>query len=108
MLRTIAYCSALGGLEPDSALCCATGQTAARYHLDQGQLAVGAPADLIALDAPVGGVADTALDALRQGDTPGISLVVVQGEAKVLRSRVTPPARHDAVIHGRPHNAGLT
>lgn len=99
MLRTLAYCSALGGLEPDSALCCATGQTAARYHLDQGQLTVGAPADLIALDAPVGGVADTALDALRQGDTPAISLVVVQGEAKVLRSRVTPPARHDAVVH---------
>ena len=80
MLRTIAYCCALGGLEPDRALCAATGSTAARYHLDSGRLAVGAPGDVVVLDAPVGGTASTALDALAAGDVPGVAMVAVDGE----------------------------
>jgi enamidase len=91
MLRTMAYCSALGGLDPDAAVCAATGGTAARYRLDTGVLAPGRPGDVVALHAPVGGTASTALDALATGDTPGISLVAVDGEVLVTRSRVTPP-----------------
>jgi enamidase len=91
MLRTLAYCVALGGLEPDIALCCATGVTAVRYGLDTGRLAPGYAGDLVAFDAPVGGTTSAALDALRAGDTLGIGLVVVDGEILVTRSRVTPP-----------------
>jgi enamidase len=93
LVRTIAYCVALGGLDPDLALCAATGQTAGRYHLDVGRLEPCRPGDLVVLDAPVGGTADTALDALRIGDTPGVALVVVEGDVLVTRSRVTPPPR---------------
>jgi enamidase len=91
MLRTIAYCCALGGLDPDLAICAATGQTAARYKLDSGRVAVGAAGDVVVLDAPVGGTTSTALDALAIGDTPGIAMVVVDGEIQVAKSRVTPP-----------------
>jgi len=91
MLRTIAYCCALTGLDPALAICAATGQTAARYKLDSGRLAPGLCGDLIVMDAPIGGVSATATDALAIGDTPGIAAVVVDGEVQLTRSRMTPP-----------------
>ncbi len=91
VLRTLAYCSALGGLDPDIALCAATGLTAARYGLDRGRLQAGLAGDVVVLDAPIGGTTATALDALRAGDTPGIACVIVDGEVQLTRSRVTPP-----------------
>ncbi|HEY2657612.1 MAG TPA: amidohydrolase family protein [Solirubrobacteraceae bacterium] len=100
MLRTIAYCCAFGGLEPEIAICAATGRTAARYKLESGQLAPGRPADLIVIDAPVGGTTATAVDALATGDSPGIAAVIVDGEVKVTRSRVTPPPIRPARIVG--------
>jgi enamidase len=91
ILRTIAYCCALAGLDPALAICAATGQTAGRYKLDAGILAPGRAADLIVIDAPIGGVGSTALDALSIGDTPGIAAVIVDGVVQLQRSRVTPP-----------------
>jgi enamidase len=91
MLRTIAYCCAFGGLDPDIAICAATGQTAARYSLEQGRIAVGAPGDVVVIDAPIGGTTTTALDALAAGDVPGIAMVAVDGEIQIQKSRVSPP-----------------
>jgi enamidase len=91
MLRTIAYCCALGGLEPDLAICAATGQTAARYNLESGRVAVGAPGDIVVLHAPAGGTTTTALDALATGDVPGVAMVVVDGEVQITKSRMSPP-----------------
>jgi enamidase len=91
ILRTIAYCSSLGGLAPEIAYCAASGQTGARYKLDQGRIAVGAPGDVIVLDAPIGGAGMTALEALANGDVPGIAMVAVDGEIQILKSRVSPP-----------------
>jgi enamidase len=93
ILRTLAYCAGLAGLAPEAAIAAATGQTARRYRLDTGLLAVGAAADVVVLDAPVGSCADDALDALRRGDTPGVGAVVVDGRVLVERSTVTPPPR---------------
>jgi enamidase len=98
ILRTLAYCCALAGLDPDIAICCATGQTAARYKLEQGRIAVGAPGDLVVLDAPVGGTTSSALDALATGDCPGISMVCVDGEVLVQKSRVTPPPQRTVAL----------
>ena len=97
ILRTLAYCVALGGLEPDLALCCATGQTGRRYGLGTGLLRPGWLGDVVVLDAPVGGATNSALDALRAGDTPGVAAVVVGGEVLVTKSRVTPPPIRPAV-----------
>jgi enamidase len=98
MLRTIAYCCALGGLEPDIAICAATGQTAARYKLEQGRIALGAPGDVGVLDAPIGGTTTTALDALAHGDVPGIAMVAVDGEIQIQKSRVSPPPIRTVVL----------
>jgi enamidase len=98
ILRTLAYCCALAGLEPDVALCVATGQVAARYKLEQGRIAVGAPGDLVVLDAPIGGTTTTALDALVTGDVPGIAMVTVDGEIQIQKSRVSPPPIRTVVL----------
>ncbi|HTT92115.1 MAG TPA: hypothetical protein VMF65_21345 [Acidimicrobiales bacterium] len=95
MLRTISTCVALGGLDPEVAICCATGSTAARYGLETGRLLPGRPADVVVLHAPVGGATATAVDALRVGDTPAVALAVVDGEVQVTRSRMTPPPLYD-------------
>jgi enamidase len=91
ILRVIAYCAALADLPPELAVCAATGSTAARYSLDVGLIEVGRPADVVVLDAPRGSSATTALDAFRLGDTPAVAGVVIDGEVRVTRSRVSPP-----------------
>ena len=91
ILRTIAYCVAFGGVDPAAAICCATGEVAARYHLDVGVIEPGSPADLVMLDVPLGGQGSTALDSLAGGDVPAVALVLVDGEVVVQPSRVTPP-----------------
>jgi enamidase len=95
MLRTIASCVSLGGLEPELAICCATGSTAQRYGLDSGKLSAGRPADVVVLQAPLGGATANALDALWAGDTPAVALAVVDGEVQLSRSRMTPPPVHE-------------
>jgi enamidase len=91
MLRTLAYATALGGLAPEEAIAAATGSTAVRYGLEQGRIAPGRPADLVILDAPLGGEGETAFEALRLGDTPAVASVLVDGEPLVTSSRVSPP-----------------
>ena len=100
ILRTIAYCCALGGLDPACAVAAATGSTARRYGLEAGRIAVGAPADLVVLDAPVGGTTGTALDALAAGDTPGVAGVFVDGQLILSKSRVSPPPLRALALEG--------
>jgi enamidase len=50
------------------------------------------------MQAPLGGTFDTPLAALENGDIPGISGVVIDGELRALRSRNTPAAVRPAVI----------
>ena len=54
--------------------------------------AVGAAADLVFLDAPIGGAGRDAAEAFTAGELPGIGMVMVDGEVKFGRSRNTPPA----------------
>jgi enamidase len=75
--------------------------------LDTGTLVAGKAADIALIDAPVGSSASTALDALRVGDLPGISMVLIDGLVMIGRSRNTPPAARAAeVIGGGPAAAG--
>lgn len=98
ILRTLAYSVAFAGVDPVDALCCATGEVAARYGLDVGVLAPGRPADLVILDVPRGGQGSTALDSFRTGDIPSVAMVLVDGEILVHPSRVTPPPTHPPVL----------
>ena len=98
ILRTLALLVALGDCPPEAALAMATGNTARVYGLDVGLIAPGREADLVVMDAPVGSVGKTALEALRAGDLPGISMIVIDGVPRIGRSRNTAPAARAADV----------
>jgi enamidase len=50
------------------------------------------------VDAPVGSVGKTALEALSAGDLFGISMVLIDGQIRIGRSRNTPPAARAAEV----------
>lgn len=100
ILRVIAHLASLGGVAPELAVAMATGNTARVHGFDVGVLAAGRAADIVLLDAPVGSSASTALDALRAGDLPGVSMVLIDGAIAIGRSRNTPPAARAAEVVG--------
>jgi enamidase len=107
ILRTLALLAGLGECLPETAVAMATGNTARVYGLDVGVIAPGRAADLVICDAPVGSVARTALEALRAGDLPGISMILIDGVPRVGRSRNTAPAARAAeVVRGHAPGGG--
>ncbi len=98
ILRVIAHLTSLGGVSPEVAICMATGNTARVYALPVGVIEIGREADLCIVDAPIGSVGQTALEALRAGDLFGISMVLIDGLIKIGRSRNTPPAARAAEV----------
>ena len=87
ILRVVAHLASLGGVSPEEAVCMATGNTARVYGLPVGVIAPGREADLCIVDAPTGSVGRTALEALEAGDLFGISMILIDGQARVGRSR---------------------
>ena len=98
ILRVTAHLASLGGLAPEAAICMATGNTARVYGLPVGVIEPGREADLCIVDAPIGSVGKTALEALTAGDLFGISMVLIDGQIKIGRSRNTPPAARAAEV----------
>ena len=106
ILRLIAHLASLGGVAAETILCLATGNTARVHGLDSGILARGRAADLCIVDAPVGSVAGTALEALATGDLPGISMILIDGVVTIGRSRNTAPAARMALVVKGPSLTG--
>lgn len=98
ILRNISWLVSLGNLEPALAICAATGNTARLFGLDRGTIAEGMAADLIFLDAPMGSAGSDLPASLKEGDTPGISIIMVDGNVVVKKSRNTPPPVRSARI----------
>jgi enamidase len=98
ILRVIAHLTSLGDVAPAEAVCMATGNTARVYGLPVGRVEPGRPADLCVVDAPVGSVGRTALEALAAGDLCGVSMVLIDGQIRIGRSRNTPPAARAAEV----------
>jgi enamidase len=98
ILRLMAHLASLGGIPPEVVIALATGNTARVHRLDTGLIRPGRAADLCLIDAPEGSGAATALEALALGDLPGISMVLIDGEVRVGRSRNTAPARRAAEV----------
>ncbi len=97
MLREIAFLSSVGGIEPEKAVCMATGNVGRAHDLNLGILEEGRPADIVLLHKITGSVAKDALDSLAKGDLPGISTVIIDGEVRVAgRSQQTPPPERGA------------
>lgn len=98
ILRNIAHLASMGGIAPELALCMATGNTAKLYGLNRGVIAPGKEADLAFMDAPIGCPGDDLLACLAEGDTPGVSIVMIDGKVVVTKSRNTPPVNRAAVV----------
>jgi enamidase len=96
ILRVICMTASLTDVSAAQALCMATGNTAKVFGLDTGFVKEGLPADLVAIDAPMGSVGKDALAAIEAGDVPGVSMVMIDGKVHLKVSRNTPPARRKA------------
>jgi enamidase len=95
MLYTITHLASLGGMAPEAAFACATGNNARVYGLDSGVLAPGRAGDVLLLDAAEGGGIDNARAAIANGDIPAVAAVFTAGEPRFVgRSRNTPAPRH--------------
>ncbi|MCC7319663.1 MAG: amidohydrolase family protein [Rubellimicrobium sp.] len=93
ILRTITHLASLGRVAPELVFCLATGNNARvrRLH-DRGLIAVGRAADLVFLDKAEGSAGATVLEAVAEGNIPGIGMVMIDGAIRTHRSRNTPPA----------------
>jgi enamidase len=93
MFYTITHLASLTDMPVELAIAAATGNNARVYNLNNGFVKVGCDADLVLIDACVGGSKDNALDALRNGDIPAVAAVVTDGVPRFVgRSRNTPAA----------------
>lgn len=90
MVHLMAELVSLGGLTVEQAVAAATGSVGRVYGLDAGVLAVGRPADLLVVDAPLGSAGDDWAGALEVGDVPAISAALTSGEVRYTKSRNTP------------------
>ena len=73
MLYTISHLASLSDMPVEWAIAAATGNNARVYRLNSGFLKSGCDADVVLIDACLGGSKKTALDALRNGDIPAVA-----------------------------------
>ena len=92
ILRVINLLASLTPIRPEEAVCMATGNTARFFKLNRGIIEGGREADLVVMDTPMGSVGEDALSAIAAGDVPGVSMVLIDGNIVVTKSRNTPPA----------------
>jgi len=91
ILYTMSHLVSLGGVEPEIAVAMATGNNARVYRLNSGVIAAGRDADLVLVDACLGGSRNDALSALKNGDIFGVASVITEGIPRFVgRSRNTP------------------
>ena len=103
MMYTITHLASLAKMPPEVAIAAATGSNARVYRLNSGFLAPGKDADIVLLDACVGGSKKEALDALANGDIAAVGAVITDGVPRFVgRSRNTPaPTRRIRVAECR-------
>jgi enamidase len=99
MMYTITHLASLGKMPAEQAICAATGNNARTYGINSGFLAPGRDADVVILDACVGGTKHTALDALANGDIAAVAGVITDGVPRFVgRSRNTPAAEKNVRV----------
>ena len=98
ILRLISMLSSIGEVDPEIVFCFATGNTARQRRLDSGLIEVGRAADFVIMDRAQHSAGADFLDCVRQGDVPGISMVIIDGLVRSRQSRNTPPADRFATV----------
>lgn len=91
LLYTVTHLASLSSMPVEWAIAAATGNNARVYGIDSGFLQEGKAADIVLIDACVGGSKSDPLDALRNGDIVAVSAVITDGVPRFVgRSRNTP------------------
>jgi enamidase len=91
MFYTMTHLASLAGLPVEWAIAAATGNNAKVYRLNSGFLRSGKDADVVLIDACLGGSKNDAMSAIANGDVPAVSAVITAGIPRFVgRSRNTP------------------
>ena len=91
MMYTISHLASLGNMPAEMAIAAATGNNARVYRRNSGFLQVDKDADVVLIDACVGGSKNDALSALENGDIAAVAAVITDGVPRFVgRSRNTP------------------
>jgi len=99
MLYTMSHLVSLAGVVPELAVAMATGNNARVYRLNSGIIAPGRDADLVLVDACLGGSQKDCFSALRNGDVLGVGAVISNGVPRFVgRSRNTPETTRKARV----------
>ena len=105
MLRILAFVASSEEIEPEQAICMATGGPAEAHNLDSGFVREGKPADCLIVGKIQGSSGDTPLGALKEGNLLGISMALIDGRVVVRdRSQQTPPPETGALIEREAGN----
>jgi enamidase len=99
MIYTMIQIASLTDFDPIEMIAAATGNVAKIYGLNSGFLRAGCDADLVIIDAPLGGTQGTALEAMKNGDPFSIGAVISDGVPRFVgRSRNTPPTTRKIAV----------
>ena len=91
LMYTITHLASLTDMPVEWAIAAATGNNARTYGINSGFLEPGKYADVVLVDACVGGTKSDPLDALRNGDIAAVAAVVTDGVPRFVgKSRNTP------------------
>jgi len=100
IMRTVVFISSLDDIPAPIALAMASGNTARTYGLNTGIIEPGREADLLVIDFPPGGVGQDALEAIENGDTVGVAMVMVDGNLISVKGRDGRPTAHNILVNG--------
>ena len=97
-IKSVVEMSSLVGLPAAQVWAMASGNAADALGLNTGRIEVGKAADLVVIDAPLGCSRPEAVAAIENGDIPGISCVIIDGEIRAMKSRNTPASTRMAEV----------
>ncbi|RLC64527.1 MAG: Enamidase [Chloroflexota bacterium] len=101
IMRTAVFISSMDDVPAEQALAMASGNTARIYGLNTGLIEVGREADILAIDYPPGSVGTDALEAMENGDTVGVSMVMVDGNIVSVKGRDGRPTARNIIVNGK-------
>ena len=95
----MSHLASLANVAPEIAVAMATGNNAKIFRLNSGVIAAGRDADIVLVDACLGGSQNDALSALNNGNIMGVGAVITAGVPRFVgRSRNTPETTRKARV----------
>lgn len=102
ILKTVGDICSMAGVAPELGWAIASGQGARAFGVAGNVIEIGAPADLVVMDASLGSVCDSAVEAIAAGEFPGIAAVITDGRVRVEGSLCTLRSRRVADVETAP------